>query len=104
MDAKAITAVFDHVLTAPNPRYPNRLQTYKINKFFNSDFESLIKHYGIEQFSCDNQQKAVVVQRFNAPSKLEYDHICLTVFPCATWILSKTWMTPTNTCATVSSA
>ena len=41
-DAKAITTAFGQVLTTANPRHPQRLQTDKGNKFFNSDFQALI--------------------------------------------------------------
>ena len=42
-DAKAITAAFKQVLTVANPRHPRRLQTDKGKKFFNFDFQALIK-------------------------------------------------------------
>ena len=41
-DAMAITAVFKQVLTAENPRHPQRLQTDKGKEFFNSDFQALM--------------------------------------------------------------
>ena len=46
-DAKAITAAFDQVLKAAHPRHPRRLKTDKSNKFFNSDFQALMKRHGI---------------------------------------------------------
>ena len=46
-DAKAITAALGQVLTTANPRHPHRLLTDKGKEFFNSNFQSLMKRYGI---------------------------------------------------------
>ena len=62
--AKAITTAFGQVLTTANPRHPQRLQTDKGNKFFNSDFQALMKRHVIQHFSSKNEQKAAVVERF----------------------------------------
>ena len=64
-DAKAITAVFGKVLTTANPRHPQRLHTDKGKEFFNSNFQSLIKRYGIQHFASESEQSAAVVERFN---------------------------------------
>ena len=68
-DAKAITAAFGQVLTTANPRHPQRLQTDKGKEFFNSNFQSLIKRYGIQHFASESEQKAAVVEQFNRTIK-----------------------------------
>ena len=68
-DAKAITTAFGQVLTTANPRHPQRLQTDNGKKFFNSDFQALMKRHGIQHFASENEQKAAVVERFNRTIK-----------------------------------
>ena len=64
IDAKAITASFWQVLTAANPHYLQRLQTDKVKKIFNSDFQTLIKRHGIQHFASVSKLNAAVVKRF----------------------------------------
>ena len=64
-DSKAFTAAFKQVLTAANPRHLRRLQTDKGKKFFNSDFQALMKRHDIQHFASKSEQKAAVVERFN---------------------------------------
>ena len=68
-DAKAITAAFGQVLTIANLRHPKRLQTDKGKKFFNSNFQTLMKRHGIQHFASESEQKAAVVKRFNRTIK-----------------------------------
>ena len=68
-DAKAITAAFGQVLNAAKPRHPQRLQTDKGKKFFNSDVKALMKRHGIQHFDSESEQKAAVVERFNRTIK-----------------------------------
>ena len=67
--AKAITAAFKQVLTAANRRYAQRIQTDKGKKFFNSDFQALMKLHNIQHFASESEQKAAVVVRFNRTIK-----------------------------------
>ena len=46
-NAQAITAAFDQVLTAAQPRHPLRLQTDNGKEFFNLNFAGLMKRYCI---------------------------------------------------------
>ena len=68
-DASAITAVFEQMLTTANPRHPQRLQTDKGKEFFNSNFQFLMKRFGIQHFASESEQKAAVVKRFNRTIK-----------------------------------
>ena len=68
-DAKAITAAFEQVLTAANPRHLRGRQTDKGNKFVNSNFQALIKRHGFQDFASESEQKAAVVERFNRTIK-----------------------------------
>ena len=68
-DNKAITAAFEQLLTASNPRHPRRLQTDKGKEFINSDFQALIKRHDIQHFASESEQKAAVVERFNRTIK-----------------------------------
>ena len=68
-DAKAITTPFGHVLTTANPRHPQRLQTDKGKKFFNSDFQALMNRHGIQHFASESEDIAAVVERFNRTIK-----------------------------------
>ena len=68
-DAKAITAVFGQVLITAKPRHPQRLQTDKGKEFFNSNFQSQMKRYGIQHFASESEQKAAVVEGFNRTIK-----------------------------------
>ena len=63
--ANTTTAAFVNVLTSANPRHHQRLQTDKGNKFFNSDFQALMKRHVIRQFATEGEKKATVVKRFN---------------------------------------
>ena len=63
-DAKAITATFAQLLTTANPRHPKRLQTEKGKEFFNSNFQTLMKCYGIQHFASESEQMADVMERF----------------------------------------
>ena len=60
---------FGQVLTTANPRHPQRLQTDKSKKFFNSDFQALMKRHGIKHFASESEQKAAVFERFNRTIK-----------------------------------
>ena len=68
-DAKAITTAFGQVLTTANPRHPQRLQTDKGKKFFNSDFQALMKRHGIQHVASESEQNAAVVERFKRTIK-----------------------------------
>ena len=68
-DAEAITAAFKQVLTTANPRHLRRLQTDKGNKFFNLNFQALMKRHGIHHFASESEQKVAVVERFNRTIK-----------------------------------
>ena len=68
-DAKAIREAFGQILTIVNPRHQRRLQTDKNKEFFNSDFLTLIRRHGIQQFASEIEQKAVVVERFSRTIK-----------------------------------
>ena len=68
-DAKAITAAVGQVITAANPRHPQRLQTDNGNKFFNLNFQTLMKRHGIQHFASESEQEAAVVERFNQTIK-----------------------------------
>ena len=68
-DAQGITAAFGQVLTTANPRHPKRLQTDKGKKFFNSNFQTLMKRHGIQYFASESKPKAAVVERFNRTIK-----------------------------------
>ena len=68
-DATTITSAFKDVLNQAAPRKPKRLQTDKGKEFFNSSFAQLMKHYGIEHFASNSDQKAAVVERFNRTIK-----------------------------------
>ena len=67
-DAKAITAGLKQVLTAANPRHQQRRQTDK-GKFFNSDFQTLMKRHGIQHLASESEQKAALMERFNCTIK-----------------------------------
>ena len=56
---------FGQVLTLAHPLHPRRLQTGKGKKFFNSDFQALMKRYGIQHFATESELKAAVVERVN---------------------------------------
>ena len=60
-DAKAITAAFDQVLQAAHPRRQRRLHTDKGKKFFNSDFQALMKRNNNQHFASESEQIAAVV-------------------------------------------
>ena len=64
-NAKAITEAFEQVLITAKPRQPRRLQTDKGKKFFNSDFQALMKLHKIRHFASESDQKAAVVERFS---------------------------------------
>ena len=64
-DANTITAAFDQVLKAANPRHPHRLQTDKGKDFFISEFQALMKRNGIQHFASKCERQAAVVKRFN---------------------------------------
>ena len=81
-DAKAITAAFKQVLTTANPRHPQRLQTDKGKEFFNSNFQSLMKRYGIQHFTSESEQRRPWWSDSTEPSKPGYGHICQTAAPC----------------------
>ena len=68
-DAKAITTAFGQGLTTANPRHPQRLKTEKGKKFFNSDFQALMKRHGIQHFASESEQNAAVIERFNQTIK-----------------------------------
>ena len=63
-DANTITTAFGQVLTTANPRHPQRLQTDKGKKFFNSDFQAMMKRHGIHHLPSKSEQKVAVVERF----------------------------------------
>ena len=67
--AKAITAAFKQVLTAENPRHPRRQQSDKCKEFFNSDYQTMMKHHGIQHIVSESEQKAAVMERFNCNIK-----------------------------------
>ena len=68
-DALAVTAAFRNVLNGTAPRGPRRLQNDKGKEFFNASFANLIRHFGIQHFASDSDQKAAVVERFNRTIK-----------------------------------
>ena len=53
------------MLTAAKPRHSQRLQIDNGKKFFNSDFQALMKRHKIPHFANESDQKAAVVERFN---------------------------------------
>ena len=53
------------MLTGPNPRHLQRLQTDKSKEFLNFDFMALMKRYGIQHFASERDQKAAVLDWFN---------------------------------------
>ena len=81
-DAKAITAPFGKVLTTANPRHLRRIQTDKGKKFFNSNFQALMKRNGIQHCASESEQKAAMIKRVTAPLRPGYGHICRIASPC----------------------
>ena len=64
-----MTAAFRMVLDRAAPRRPRRLQTDKGKEFFNASFANLMRHFGIQHFASDSDQKAAVVKRVNSTIK-----------------------------------
>ena len=63
--APAVTAGFCKVLEGG----PRRLHTDKGKEFFNASFANLMRHFDIQHFASDSDQKAAVVERFNRTIK-----------------------------------
>ena len=68
-DATAVTVAFRMVLEGAAPRRPRRLQTDKGKEFFNASFTNLMRHFDIQHFASESDQKAAVVERFNRTIK-----------------------------------
>ena len=60
-DAKAIAAAVRQVLTIANSRQPKRRQTDKRKKFFDSNFQTLMKRHGIQNVASESKQNTAVV-------------------------------------------
>ena len=68
-DAKAITTAFGQLLTTANPCHPQRLETETGKKFFNSDFQALMKRHGFQHFVSESEQNAAMVEQINRTVK-----------------------------------
>ena len=54
--AKAITAAFEQLVTTAKVRHQRRIQINKYKKFFNLNFQALMRRHVIQHFASESKQ------------------------------------------------